>query len=98
MIKPYGGMLLVKENQTGDKTTASGLVISAAFNESNFKTGSVIAMGNGEFNYKGDLIPIQGISIGDVIYYTQHTGHDIEDEDGQKYLLLNAKHVLAIKE
>lgn len=97
MIKPYGGMLLIKENQTGDKTTASGLVISAAFSDSSFKTGKIVDMGDGEFNYKGDLIPIQGLDVDDVVYYTQHTGHEIEDEDGEKYLLLNAKHVLAIK-
>lgn len=97
MIKPYGGMLLVKENVTTDKTTSSGLVISAAFSENNFNTGTIVDIGDGEYNYKGDLIPVNGLDIGDTIYYTKHTGHEIEDEDGQKYLLLNAKHVLATK-
>lgn len=97
MIKPYGAMLLIKEDVIGEKETKSGLIISAAFAESNFKTGKIVDMGDGEYNYKGDLIPINGLDIGDVIYYTQHSGHDIEDEGGEKYLLLNAKHVLAIK-
>jgi co-chaperonin GroES (HSP10) len=33
MIKPYGGMILIKEEQAVDKKTASGLVISAAFTD-----------------------------------------------------------------
>jgi co-chaperonin GroES (HSP10) len=31
MIKPIGSMLLIKEIEQGDKTTKTGLVISAAF-------------------------------------------------------------------
>jgi co-chaperonin GroES (HSP10) len=37
------------------------------------------------------------ISVGDVVYYPQHGGTDIEDEDGTKYVLLNVKNVLAKK-
>jgi hypothetical protein len=33
-IKPIGGMLLVTKKQEEDKTTKSGLVISAVFNDS----------------------------------------------------------------
>lgn len=97
MIKPYGAMLLIKEDEIGDKKTASGLVISAAFSDPGLRTGKIIDMGDGEYNYKGDLIPINGIDINDVVYYPQHGGTDIEDQDGTKYLLLNSKNVLAIK-
>jgi co-chaperonin GroES (HSP10) len=31
------------------------------------------------------------------VYYNQNSGTDIEDSDGEKYLLLNTKSVLAIK-
>lgn len=97
MIEPYGGMLLIEEEKAGDKTTASGLVISAAFSDSGVKKGKIIDLGEGEYNYKGDLIPISGLDIGDIVYYPQHSGTDIEDEDGNKYLLLNSKNVLAKK-
>ena len=56
-----------------------------------------VDLGNGEHNYKGELIPINGLDIGDSVYYNQNSGTDIEDEDGEKYLLLNTKSVLAIK-
>lgn len=97
MIKPYGGMLLVKEEKTEDKTTTSGIIISAAFADPGLKRGEVIDLGDGEYNYKGDLVPIHGLDIGDIIYYPQHAGTDIEDEEGNKYLLVNPKNVLAIK-
>lgn len=95
MIKPIGSMLLIKEIEQGDKTTKTGLVISAAFTDSGPKRGKVIDMGDGEFNYKGDLIPILGIDIDDTIYYLEHSGTDIEDEDGNKYILLSSKQVIA---
>lgn len=97
MIKPIGGMLLVKENEITDRKTSSGLVISAAFADVGPKSGVVIDMGDGEYNYKGDLIPINGIDVGDTVYYQDHSGTDIEDEDGTKYLLVNTKNILAIK-
>ncbi len=66
MIKPIGGMLLVKENEVTDRKTSSGLVISAAFADVGPKSGVVIDMGDGEYNYKGDLIPINGIDITEI--------------------------------
>jgi co-chaperonin GroES (HSP10) len=84
MIKPIGSMLLIEKIEQGDKTTKTGLVISAAFTDSGPKQGKVIDMGDGEFNYKGDLIPILGIDIDDIIYYPEHSGTDIEDENGNK--------------
>lgn len=95
MIKPIGSMLLLEKIEQGDKTTKTGLVISAAFTDSGPSRGKVIDMGDGEFNYKGDLIPILGIDIGDTVYYSEHSGTDIEDENGNKYLLLSSKQVMA---
>ena len=97
MIKPYGAMLLIEEEKQSDKTTASGLVISAAFNDPGLRKGRIVDLGDGEYNYKGDLITINGLDINDIVYYPQHGGTDVEDEDGTKYLLLNAKNVLAVK-
>ena len=95
MIKPIGGLLLVKRNQSEDKTTKSGLVISAALSESDMKTGTIIDMGPGEQNYIGDLIPIIGLNVGDTVYYTERSATEIEDEDSTKYDLISSKNVLA---
>jgi co-chaperonin GroES (HSP10) len=97
MIKPYGNLLLIKENKVEDRTTSSGIVLMASLSDSSLRVGSIIDLGNGEYNYKGELVPINGLDIGDSVYYNQNSGTDIEDEDGEKYLLLNTKSVLAIK-
>ena len=95
MIKRIGGVLLVTKKQEEDKTTKSGLVISAVFNDSGPKIGTIVDMGAGEVNYKGDLIPISELDIGDEIYFPDHTGTEIEDENSNKYILINHKHVMA---
>jgi co-chaperonin GroES (HSP10) len=97
MIKPIGGLLLVKRNQSEDKTTKSGLVITASVSDSDLKTGVIVDMGPGEQNYLGDLIPIIGLSVGDTVYYTERNATEIEDEDSTKYDLLSSKNVLAKK-
>jgi co-chaperonin GroES (HSP10) len=97
MIKPFGNLLLIKEDKIEDRTTSSGIVLMASLNDSALRVGKIIDLGNGEHNYKGELIPISGLDIGDSVYYHQNSGTDIEDTDGEKYLLLNTKSVLAIK-
>ena len=98
MIKPLGNMLLITKIDSGEKTTKTGLVISSAISDTGPKVGEVVAKGDGESNYKGEIIPIHGINIGDLVYYPEHSGTDIEDEEGNKYLLINYKNILAVKE
>ena len=94
-IKPIGGMLLVTKIENSDKVTAGGLVISAVFNDSGPKSGTIVEMGMGEVNYKGNLIPIPELEVGDVVYFPDHTGTEIEDDQSNKYLLINHKHIMA---
>jgi len=94
-IKPIGGMLLVTKIENSDKVTAGGLVISAVFNDSGPKSGTIVDMGMGEVNYKGDLMPIPELKVGDVVYFPDHTGTEIEDDQSNKYLLINHKHIMA---
>jgi co-chaperonin GroES (HSP10) len=95
MIKPIGGMLLITKTKEEDKTTKSGLVISAVFNDSGPKIGTIVDMGAGEVNYKGDVVPITELNIGDEVYFPDHTGTEIEDDQSNKYLLINHKHIMA---
>jgi co-chaperonin GroES (HSP10) len=97
MINPLGAMILVKKIQKGDKTTSTGLVISSAFSDNGPAEGTVIKLGTGEQNYKGEILPIPVIEVGDIVLFPEHSGVDVEDEDGTKYILLNSKNVLATK-
>ena len=98
MIKPLGNIILVKKINTGEKTTKTGLVISATFSDNGPSMGEVIAVGGGEANYKGEVIPILEISEGEIVYFPEHAGTNIEDDEGNKFLLVNSKNILAIKE
>lgn len=97
MLKPMGNLLLISKIQEAEKTTKTGLVISSAISNTGPAMGKVVDMGEGEYNYKGDLIPVLGVDIGDIVYFPDHSSTDIEDEDGTKYLLVSSKNVLAVK-
>lgn len=98
MIKPLGNLLLIEKIETSEKTTKTGLVISSAFADTGPAQGKVLAVGEGEANYKGEVIPILNISEGDHVYFPDHSATDIEDEQGNKYILVNCKNILAVKE
>jgi co-chaperonin GroES (HSP10) len=95
MIKPIGGLLLVRRNKSADRTTKSGLVISAAISDSDIRTGTIINIGPGEQNYLGDLIPVIGLAVGDEVYYAERSATEIEDESSNKYDLISSKNILA---
>jgi co-chaperonin GroES (HSP10) len=97
MIKPLGGIILVKEDKQEEKTTKSGIVLAATFTSTGPKSGTIVALGDGEQNYKGEVLPILGMNVGDTVFFPEHTGTEIEDEDRTKYLLINSKNILAIK-
>lgn len=95
MIKPVGGLILVKPDEKEDLTTQSGLFISAAFRETGLNKGSVVAIGGGEPNaLNGELIRVPEFSEGDKVLYPDHTGHEVEDEDGKKYIIIHYKHIV----
>lgn len=96
MIKPAGNLVLVEEHSDADKVTSSGIVIASAYTRGP-KKGTVISIGPGEQNYKGEIIPVPDLEVGEVIFYPEHSGTDIEDEDGKKYVLLSCKNIIAKK-
>jgi co-chaperonin GroES (HSP10) len=97
MIKPLGTNLLIKQEKATDKTTQSGLVLSASFADTGPAVGEIIAMGDGEQNYLGDVIKINGINVGDFVFFNEHSAIEIEGKNMEKYLLVNSKNVLAVR-
>lgn len=95
MIQPVNGMLLIKEEEKAEKKTASGLVLSASITDLGPKRGTVIQVGNGETNhFTGGTIPMD-FKINDIVVYPDHSGVDIEDSDGEKYIIIHNKHIMA---
>ena len=92
-IKPLEDRILVKSLEA-ETTTASGLVIPDTAKEKP-QEGKVLAVGPGRFDEDGEKrIPLD-IAEGDVVIYSKYGGTEVK-YNGEEYLLLSARDVLAI--
>ncbi len=90
-LKPLDDRIVVKASE-GDQTTASGLVIPDTAKEKP-QEGSVMAVGPGKFE-DGVRVPMD-VSVGDKVIYSKYGGTEVKIE-GEEYLILSARDVLAI--
>jgi chaperonin GroES len=94
-IKPLEDRILVQPLDA-EQTTASGLVIPDTAKEKP-QEGKVLAVGPGRFDDEGEnRIPLD-IAEGDTVIYSKYGGTEVK-YDGQDYLILSARDVLAIIE
>ncbi len=91
-IKPLEDRVLV-EPQEAETTTASGLVIPDTAKEKP-QEGSVLAIGPGRIDDKGNRVPID-VAVGDVVVFSKYGGTEVH-YDGKDLLLLNARDILAV--
>ena len=90
-IKPLEDRILVKTVEA-EQTTASGLVIPDTAKEKP-QEGEVLAVGPGRFE-DGQRLPLD-LQVGDKVIYSKYGGTEVK-YDGQEYLLLSARDVLAV--
>ena len=94
-IKPLEDRILVQSLEA-EQTTASGLVIPDTAKEKP-QEGKVVAVGPGRFDEDGEKrIPLD-VKVGDVVIYSKYGGTEVK-YNGQEYLLLAARDILAIVE
>ncbi len=94
-IKPLEDRILVLPLDA-EQTTASGLVIPDTAKEKP-QEGKVLAIGPGRFDDDGTKrIPLD-ITVGDVVVYSKYGGTEVK-YDGEEYLILSARDVLAVVE
>ena len=90
-LKPLDDRIVVQASE-GDQTTASGLVIPDTAKEKP-QEGTVKAVGPGKFE-DGVRVPMD-VSVGDKVIYSKYGGTEVK-YDGQDYLILGARDILAI--
>jgi chaperonin GroES len=90
-LKPLEDRIVVKPNE-GEETTTSGLVIPDTAKEKP-QEGSVVAVGPGRFE-DGVRVPLD-VAVGDTVIYSKYGGTEVKVE-GDEYLILSARDVLAI--
>ena len=91
-IKPLEDKIVVKAIEA-ELTTPSGLVIPDTAKEKP-QEGKVIATGPGRIDDKGNRVPLD-VAEGDVVIFSKYGGTEVK-YDGQEYLLLNARDILAV--
>ena len=93
-IKPLEDRILIQPLEA-ETTTASGLVIPDTAKEKP-QEGKVIAAGPGRVDDKGNRVPMD-VAEGDVIIFSKYGGTEVR-YNGQDYLLLNSRDILAVVE
>ncbi len=91
-IKPLEDRVVVQANEA-ETTTASGLVIPDTAKEKP-QEGTVIAVGPGRIDDKGNRVPMD-VSEGDTVIYSKYGGTEVK-YGGEEYLVLSARDLLAV--
>ena len=91
-LQPLEDRIVVRPGEA-EEMTVSGLVIPDTAKEKP-QQGEVLAVGPGRRSEQtGEIIPMD-IAAGDVVVYSKYGGTEIT-QDGEDYLILNARDVLA---
>jgi len=93
-LKPLGDRLVVKPSEQ-EEQTASGIFLPETAKEKP-QQGSVVAVGPGVRNEKGDRVALD-VAEGDKVLYARYAGTTIKI-DGEEILILKESDVLAIVE
>lgn len=94
-IKPLEDKVLVQIVEA-ETTTASGLVIPDSAKEKP-QEATVVAVGPGRWNEDGDERIALDVKEGDTVIFSRYGGTELK-YDGQEYLLLSARDLLAVIE
>ncbi len=89
MIKPLNDYLLLEKTPSEKKV--GSIVLTTEKKSGNVAT--VVAIGPGKKDEKGNILPIS-VKAGDKVVYREYSGTDVEEE-GKKYILLKDEDVLA---
>jgi len=91
-LEPLEDRIVVKALDETTQTTPSGIIIPDTAKEKP-QEGEVIAVGPGRFE-DGTRVPMD-VKVGDRVIYSKYGGTEVKVE-GEEYLILTARDVLAI--
>lgn len=92
MIKPLADRVLI-EPAAAETKTQSGIYIPDNAKEKPMQ-GTVIAIGQGKRDEKGELIPAE-VKVGDVVLYGKYSGTEVT-VDGKNYLIVRESDIFAV--
>lgn len=92
VLEPIGDRVIVKVKEEEEKTV--GGIVLASNAKQKPTEGEIVAVGDGAYADNGEKLPMT-VKKGDVVLYDKYAGESVE-YDGEKYLVLHEKDVLAI--
>ncbi len=94
MIKPLGDRVVIKVLEKEEKTK-SGIVLPDTAKEKP-QEGKIVAVGTGKVLDNGQRVALE-VKEGDKVIFSKYAGTEVKI-DGQDYLILSERDVLAIVE
>lgn len=94
MLKPLEDRVVIAVKDEAEQTVG-GIVIASNAKQKP-QTGKVVAVGAGAMTNDGQRIPLD-VKENDEVIYDKYAGSEVEYE-GQQYLVLHAKDIIAIIE
>lgn len=91
-LQPIGGNILVRP--LTEKTTVSGIVLPDTIDKEKPQKGTVIALGTGKINEKGERVPFN-VKVDDVVIFKKYSPDEIE-VDGEDLLIMEESDILAV--
>ena len=91
-LKPLGDRVIVKQAEA-ETQTKSGLILADTAKEKPQK-GSVIAVGDGKLNDKGERVALD-VKAGDTVIYSKYGGTEVKVE-GEEYIILRSDDIYAV--
>jgi len=93
-IKPLYDRILVKREEA-EEVTSGGIIIPDTSKEKPSK-GTVVAVGEGNRNNKGEIIPLS-VKVGDKVLFSRFGGTDFKVND-EEFLIMKEIDILGIIE
>ena len=93
-IKQLSNRVVLK-NLEAEETTKGGIILTNASKEKP-EIAEVIAVGEGEKTDDGKVVPMT-VKVGDKVIISKYTGTNVK-LDGQDYIIVSEKDILAIVE
>ncbi len=94
-LKPLADRVVIEPSEQ-EEVTASGIVLPETAKEKPQK-GTVIAVGPGRRDDKGNLVPME-IKAGDSVLFAKYAGTEVKLDSSHTVLVLRESDVLAIVE
>jgi chaperonin GroES len=91
-LRPLHDRLLVERVEEAE-TKKGGIIIPDSAKEKP-QEGTVVAVGNGKRNEKGEIVPLE-VKAGDRILFGKYSGNEVNVDD-REYLILREDEVLAV--